>query len=78
MIINIDAQTRKPGARNSRLKLAIVVTDCSSGALRARTTDPIIQSVHPIQPYLSAVLTLPSIVDLQRMSSFPLRRSGIR
>jgi hypothetical protein len=55
MIINIDAQTRKPGARNSRLKLAIVVTDCSSGALRARTTDPMIQSVQPIQPCLSAI-----------------------
>jgi hypothetical protein len=53
-MIKIDAQTRNPGAMNNFLKPAIVVTDCSSGALRAKTTDPIIHSVHPIQPYLSA------------------------
>jgi len=55
MMTRMDAQTRNPGARNSRLKLAIVVTDCSSGAFSAKTTDPIIHSVQPIQPCLSAL-----------------------
>jgi hypothetical protein len=51
MTTRSDAHTKKPGERNSFLKPSIVVTDCSSGALSARMTDPMIQSVHPIHPY---------------------------
>jgi hypothetical protein len=66
----MDAQTRKPGARKSFLKPAIVVTDCSSGALRAKTTDPIIHSVQPIQPYLLDGSLWSGKKDVRRMSSF--------
>ena len=45
-----EAQTRNPGDKNIFLNSWMVVTDCSSGALRAIMTAPIIQSVHPIQP----------------------------
>ena len=89
MTTNSDAQTRKPGDRNSFLKPSIVVTDCSSGALSARMTEPMIQSVHPIQPFtISTVSRLcitstldegvsdADMVDVQRRSSSLSRRSA--
>jgi hypothetical protein len=45
-----DAHTRKPGERKSFLNALMVVTDCSSGALRARMVAPKMQRVQPIQP----------------------------
>lgn len=50
MTIQSDAQTRNPGERKSFLKPLMVVTDCSSGALRARMVAPNMHKVHPIHP----------------------------
>lgn len=54
MAMSIDPQARKPGERNRALKALMVVTDCSSGALRARMVAPRMQRIQPIQPCGSA------------------------
>ena len=43
-------QTKNPAERKSRLKAAMVVTDCWAGALRARMVAPMMQRMQPIQP----------------------------
>lgn len=43
-------QTRKPTERKRCLNPLMVVTDCCSGALRARMVAPMMQRMQPIQP----------------------------
>lgn len=64
-----DPQTRNPTDRNIFLNSLIVVTDCSSGALRAMITAPIIQSVHPIQPCKGGI-------SLRNLLSFWTHKEG--